>query len=184
MPPLPALNLNIPLTLLDLLLVLFLFGFVFFGFWTGLIHALGGLVGVAVGASIASRLFIPLASQYGFVFGGNENLAKVVTFMVIFVVVDRLVGLGFWVLEKVFNGLTVIPFLKTINRLGGALLGLVEGILVLGVSLYVASRFPIGDTFTSALQGSNIAKHLVDMSTILTPFLPLILKQVRSVIGV
>ena len=177
-------NFTLPISLFDLILVLLVFGFIFFGFWTGLIHALGGLIGVIAGAAIASRVFIPLSNQYASFFGGNENLAKVVTFMVVFVVVNRLVGLIFWILEKVFKGLSVLPFIKTLNRLGGAILGLIEGILVVGACLYVASRYPINDQFTQALQSSNFAKQITQYSTILTPLLPLILKQLRSVIGI
>lgn len=172
------------LTILDVVLILALFGFVFFGFWVGLIHALGGLIGSIVGAVVASRLFEPLAVQWAGLFGGNENLARIVIFIILFVIVNRLIGLGFWIIEKMFNFFSVIPFLKTINRLGGAVFGFVEGVLVIGVTIYVASRFPLGGLFTTSLQGSDIAKKLVEISSFITPLLPVLLRQVRSVIGI
>lgn len=172
------------MTILDVVLLLLLFGFVFFGFWVGLIHALGGLVGAIVGAVVASRLFEPVVQQWGYLFGGNQNLARIVIFLIIFIIVNRLVGLAFWLLEKMFNVIAIIPFLKTINRLGGAIFGLIEGVLVIGVTIYVASRFPLGATFTEGLQGSSVAKKLVELSGFITPLLPVFLKQIRSMIGI
>ena len=172
------------MSIVDVVLLLLLFGFVFFGFWVGLIHALGGLVGAIVGAVVASRLFEPIVQQWGYLLGGNQNLARIVIFLIIFIIVNRLVGLAFWIIEKMFGVISVIPFLKTINRLGGAVFGLIEGVLVIGVSLYVASRFPLGATFTESLQGSSVAKKLLEVSGIITPLLPVFLKQIRSVIGI
>lgn len=172
------------MTLLDVILLLVLFGFVFFGFWTGLIHALGGLVGVVAGAVVASRVFEPLAQKWDFFFGGNTNLARIVIFLIIFVVVNRLAGLGFWIIEKAFKIISFIPFLKTINRLGGAIFGAIEGVLVIGVTLYVAAKFPLGDNFVKALQSSDVAKKLIETSGVLTPLLPEILKKIRSATGI
>ena len=85
----------LPVTLLDVILLLVLFGFVMFGFMTGLIHALGALIGVVAGTAVASRVFVPLADKYSYFFAGNENVAKIVIFILVFVIVNRLVGLLF-----------------------------------------------------------------------------------------
>lgn len=172
------------MTVLDIILLLILGGFLFYGFWVGLIHALGGLVGAIVGAVVASRLFGPLAEQWSFIFGGNENLARIVIFLVLFVIINRLVGLAFWFLEKGFKFIAIIPFLKSINRMLGAVFGLLEGVLVVGVTIYVSSRFPLGDFFTTQLQSSDVAKKLVEFSSVITPLLPQLLRQLRSVIGI
>lgn len=171
-------------TLTDVILLLILFGFIFFGFWTGLIHALGSLVGSIVGVVVASRMFIPLAEKYSYLFGGNMNLAKIVIFLVIFIIVNRLVGLVFWIIEKIFKVISIIPFLKTINRLGGAVLGFIEGVLAIGMTLYITDRFPLGDAFTKAIQGSIVARKMVAAAAIITPLLPVYLQQIRSIIKI
>lgn len=170
------------MTTFDLVLILILGGFVAYGLWFGLIHTLGTLVGTIAGAFLAARWYDDAASILGFLFGGRENLAKVVCFLFLFVIINRLIGFGFWLVDKIFSILTVIPFLKTINRLLGAAFGFIEGILVLGLTLYVASRYPLGEWFSENLADSKVAHYLISVANILKPLLPEVLKQIKSLI--
>ncbi|MBI5071509.1 CvpA family protein [Candidatus Falkowbacteria bacterium] len=166
----------------DLILLLILGGFVLYGLWFGLIHTLGVLVGTIAGAFLAARWYEPVASWTSFLFGGHENLAKVVCFLILFVIINRLVGLIFWLVDKIFSFLKIIPFLSTINRLIGAVFGFLEGTLVLGLTLYVAERYPLGDWFINSLADSKIAHYFITVGKILTPLLPEILKQIKALI--
>jgi membrane protein required for colicin V production len=170
------------MTIFDLILLLILGGFVAYGLWFGLIHTLGVLFGTIAGAFLAARWYDNLASWLGFLFGGRENLAKVICFLFLFIIINRLVGLLFWVVDKIFSVLTIIPFLKTINRLLGAAFGFLEGVLVLGLTLYVAARFPLGEWFSDNLADSKVAHYLISVVNILKPLLPEILKQLKSLI--
>lgn len=165
----------------DIILLILLGGFTLFGLYTGLIHALGALVGVAVGAFFASRFYGPIADWLIPITGGNPNWVKVVVFILVFIIVNRLVGFAFWIVEKIFGVLKVIPFLSTINRLLGAILGLSEGVLVIGLTLYFISKFPLGETLTAALAASSVAAYLIKISAVLWPLLPLVLRQIQSV---
>jgi uncharacterized membrane protein required for colicin V production len=165
----------------DLVLLIILGGFVLYGLWFGLIHSIGVLIGTVAGAYLAARWYEPVASLLGY-FGGHQNIARVVCFLIIFALVDRLVGLLFWLVDKVFSVLKIIPFLGLANRLLGATLGFAEGVLVLGLTLYVAARYPLGDWFTTSLADSKIAHYLIDVGSILTPLLPEVLKQIKSII--
>lgn len=166
--------------LLDLILLLILGGFVLYGLWFGLIHMIGVLVGTIAGAFLAARWYDDVASWFGFIFGHDSNTAKVLFFLILFIFINRLVGLGFWLVDKIFSFLTIIPFLKTINRLLGAAFGFLEGILVLGLTLYMASRFPLGDWFTGSLTTSWVAHFFITVGKILTPLLPEVVKQLKS----
>lgn len=170
------------MTIFDLVLLLILGGFVAYGLWFGLIHTLGVLFGTIAGAFLAARWYEPVSSWLGFLFGGNSNVAKVVCFLFLFVIINRLVGFLFWLVDKIFSVLTIIPFLKTINRLLGAAFGFLEGVLVLGLTLYVAERYPLGDWFATSLAESRVAHYLVAMGKVLRPLLPEILKQLKSLI--
>ena len=165
--------------LFDIILLIILGGFVLYGLWFGLIHSIGVLVGTIAGAYFAARWYDPVASWREFYFGGHANLARVICFLLIFALVDRLVGLLFWLVDKVFSILKIIPFLGLANRLLGAALGFAEGVLVLGLTLYVAERYPLGDWFTTSLADSKVAHYLIDVGSILTPFLPEVLKQIK-----
>jgi len=169
------------MTFFDLILLLILFGFVWFGFWFGLIHTLGGIFGIILGAILASRWYEPIAQKLLFLFGGNENLAKVVCFIVLFIIIWRLVGFLVSIINRIFNLLTFIPFLKTINRLAGALFGFLEGALILGLILFFLSKFPIGG-LGQLIENSALAQFLIKIAKILWPLLPIGLKEIKSLI--
>ena len=166
------------MVLLDLILLLILGGFVLYGLWFGLVHTFGVLIGTVAGAFLAARWYDDVASWFSF--GKDSNIAKVACFLILFVLINRLVGLAFWLVDKIFSVLTALPFLKTINRLLGAILGFFEGVLVLGLTLYMATRFPLGDWFTVSVTSSFVAHFLITIGKILTPLVPEVIKQLKS----
>lgn len=169
------------MTLFDLILILIVFGFGWFGFWFGLIHAFGGLVGLILGAALASRYYDNLARRILFIFRGNENLANIVSFSVIYIVGNRLAGFIFYIVDKILKPIINLPFLKTINRIGGGIIGLVEGVLMVGLFIYFISRFPL-PWLASLIEQSKIAEYFVHMAEILLPFLPEVLKKIEAII--
>lgn len=169
--------------LVDGAILILLGGFVLFGLWFGFIHTLGALIGTIGGVFVASRLFEPIAQWIHGIAGGSLNFERVVAFLLILTIVDRLIGLAFWFVEKMFNFLTIIPFLKTINRLLGGLLGFVEGVLVIGLTLYFASRYPfppVGEYIAS----SGFATWLINAASVLVPLIPAAIRAIRTTTGV
>jgi uncharacterized membrane protein required for colicin V production len=169
------------MTIFDAILLICLGGFVMFGLWFGFIHTLGSLVGTFGGAFFAGLSYEVVANWLTKVFD-NPNLMKIFAFIFIFIIFNRLIGFGFYVLDKMFNFLTFVPFLKTINRLLGGVLGFFEGVLVIGLSLFIISRFPVSDWFTQVLQASTLAGWFIGVSVILQLMLPELLRQLKSVI--
>jgi membrane protein required for colicin V production len=169
------------MAILDIILLIILGGFVLFGLWFGLIHTLGALLGTVVGAWIAGHYYISAASWLSGIFG-DSNTVKIVSFIIIFMIANRLIGLIFYILDRVFRIVSIIPFLKTINRLAGAILGFLEGILVIGVSLFVMSRYPLGDWFTNELIVSPVAHWLIVAAKLIVPLLPEVIRQLKAII--
>jgi len=159
----------------DLILVLLLFGFGLYGLWFGLIHAFGSLLGVVAASYVASHYYEVAALWVG----ADSAMAKIFVFIILFTIVVRLVGLLFYFIEKIFNILSIIPFLKTINRLAGAILGAVIGVLVIGLLLYVAGKYDLG-IITEAMANSNFAPYFLAAAYILLPLLPEALKRLQS----
>lgn len=168
---------------LDIILLLALAGFVFYGLFFGLIKTVGSLAGVVVGAWAAGRFYLVLFDWAKNLAFGYDNVGKVVSFIICFVVVNRLVGLLFALLDRTFNLISVIPFLKTLNRLGGAIFGFIEGGLVLGLLLFVSSRYTeAGNWFAAWLAKSQLAPFLLKFTGVIQPLLPELLKQLKSII--
>ncbi|HBV58217.1 MAG TPA: hypothetical protein DEB73_03090 [Candidatus Magasanikbacteria bacterium] len=169
------------MTHLDIILLIILGGFTLFGLWFGFLHAIGSLVGTVVGAFIASHYYEPISNWTLSITGGNFNIVKFIVFIILFIIANRLVGFIFWLVEKVFSVLKIIPFLGTINRLLGGLLGLFEGVLVVGLTLFFISKFPLSEWLTGSMLKSGMAAYLIKISSILWPLLPAALKQIQSI---
>lgn len=167
----------------DLVVAIIIGGFGLFGLWFGLIHTLGSLVGTILGVYLASRYFEPMANWLIQYTGWNGNFARVVMFIVAFVIINRLVGLAFWIVDKMLSVFTRLPFIKSLNRFLGLLFGLFEGALVIGIIFYFISRFPLGDWFMASLSQSNFAPHLTKLASILWPLLPEALKALNDTLN-
>ena len=162
----------------DLSLILILFGFVWFGFWNGLIHTLGGIVSLVAAVFVASRWYEVLALKFLPFLGDNFNLSRILAFIAVFMIARFIIFLIFRTVNKFFE----LPFLNIINKLGGAIFGLIEGGLILGLVLYFTTKFPLGEWWVQLISSSNIAPILIGFGTILLPLIPEALKQIKSLI--
>ena len=146
--------------LVDVILVAIISLFVLFGFMFGLVHTLGSLIGSILGTVIASRLIEPAFERFGAFLGGGA-VAKIVLFIVIFLLISRVIGLLFWIVEKILGIFAMVPFAKTFNRLLGAAFGFAEGVIVVGVVLFFALQYLPNDAVKAALEQSNLATVLI-----------------------
>jgi len=170
------------MTFFDLILILGVFAFVLAGLWFGLIHALGALVGMVLSVLVAGRYYDSWGHATSGIFFGNENLARVMMFLLLMILVNRLIGLVFWIIEKIFKIVAVIPFLKTFNALLGGLLGFFEGVMVVGGTLYIAARYPVSATFGTVLAASHVGIWLLHAFGLFAPLLPQAVRQIQAVI--
>lgn len=155
----------------------------FYGFFKGLIRLLGHIVGLILGAFVASHFYLQFFQWGESLFYGRDNLGKVVAFIVIFVVTMRVTDLVFSLIERIFKLISIIPFTKLINRLLGAALGLLEGALFLGLIIFVVSRYTLLESLLgSQLSTSQVAPLLLKMTNIILPVLPDALKALQSII--
>ena len=156
----------------DVLLLIIIVGFVLFGLWFGLIHTLGSLVGTVLGAILASIYYEPISSWLISSTGWSENFVKVVVFVLLFFIINRLIGFLFYLIEKFTGIVTWLPFVKSFNRLLGAVLGLVEGLIAIGLVLYFIERFPFSETITEKIADSVIAPYAQAVANVVVPLIP------------
>jgi membrane protein required for colicin V production len=162
----------------DVVLIIIIAGFVFYGLFFGLIRTIGSLVGMVGGLWFTMIFYLDVFGWVKNLFFGHELAGKIITFFIVFTIINRLVGLGFALLDKAFDLISIIPFLKTINRLTGAALGFIEGGLVLGLALLFISQ----TSLSSWLVGSKVAPFLVGFAKSVTPFLPGLLDKIKEMI--
>ncbi len=171
------------MSIFDTILIVILSFFVFYGFFFGFFRVVGSLFGLVVGSFIASRYYLQFYEWINWAFGSYENLGKVASFIILFSIINRLTGFAFFILDKAFSIFSILPFAKITNRITGALLALAEGILILGLFIYVSAKYSfVGQAFGNALLASQIAPFLSNANKILFPSLPEVLKAIKSLI--
>src|SRR3989338_104179 len=150
----------------DYIILVIIAVFTLGGFALGFIQAIGSLIGIFIASYISGIYFQEFAKLLHSV-TSNEGLANILAFIILFILINKLVGLFFYFLNKIFGLITLLPFLSTFNRLLGAVLGFVEGVLAISAILYIASRFPVSEQLTSLLVNSKIASQLVRVASII-----------------
>ncbi len=166
---------------IDAILLILLIGFVAWGFANGFIRALGGIIGIIVAGALASRYYLILASFITPYVGGNVSVAALISFSVLFLLIGRLFGLVVWLFQKAFDIIAFIPFLKSINRVIGALFGLILGILLTGTILYVASKYSaIWPPFNAMVSHSFVSQFVLKYSKLVQVFFPQDLLGLKS----
>ncbi|MBU1180209.1 CvpA family protein [Patescibacteria group bacterium] len=168
------------MAVVDFIFLVVLGGFVLFGLWFGLIHTFGSLIGTIAGIYLSSRWYDNVAVWAQGNFSGSISIWNFIAFIVLFILINRLIGFLFHLLEQGFDLITNLPFLKSINRLGGALLGLVEGAVILGAIIFMAKHVPFG--FEKAIEASNFKGYFLDVFNVLLPLVPEALKAADKLI--
>lgn len=147
---------------IDIGLLVLVGGFVLTGLFSGFVQMVANLVATILGIALAGRLIDP-AMAY---FHTTNGATRVIAYIVLYSVLSALIGFAFWILRKTFGFLRHVPLVPTINRLLGAVFGLLEGLLALGAAIFVALQFIPETTVSGWLMQSTVASYLlVVMST-------------------
>lgn len=170
------------MTFFDGVLIFIILYFIWAGFKSGFIRTVGGFVGLLVGVYLASHYYEMLSGAWTWLFFGNVILAKIVVFIVIFVLVDKLFKLVAFIIDKAFDLLRFIPFSKLANRLAGGVFGLIEGSLIGGMIIYILVRFPVAESLQGAIENSELANQLLYFVNVLTPLIPEALEKMEILI--
>ena len=166
------------MAIFDTILLIIIVGFVFYGLFFGLIRTLGSLLGAVIGLWLTFVFYLTVFDWLKYLFFGHELAGKIITFIILFALINRLIGFIFAILDRTFDLLSVIPFLKTINRLAGATLGLIEGGLVLGLILLYISQ----TSSSGWLTDSQVAPFLIKFTQFILPLLPGLLNKIKEVV--
>ena len=156
---------------LDILIVVIFAIAVFWGLKTGIIKAVLSLAGVIIGIILAGQFYVPLSGLLSFI--PQENIAEIVAFALIFIVVMIVAA----ILAKILSGIVSAMMLGWVNRLGGAVFGLVVGGLLCGALLAVWVKF-FG--INELIRGSVLPGFLLDRFPAVLALLPPQFDAIRS----
>ncbi len=145
------------MNLADILIWLVLLGFVVKGFTKGLIRQVCSLMGFLVGGWAALKYYHSLAETSRHVIHLPPNVASFLSFICIFLVV----GLLFFLLGHLLTAFFKIILLGGVNRVGGVVLGFLEGAFILSLLLFFMVSTPLPEKFKGYLLRSRSAQPFV-----------------------
>ena len=156
---------------LDIAIIVAIAIAILIGLRIGIIKAVLSLAGLIVGVILAGRYYIPLSEWLSFI--PQASVAKIVAFAIILIGVMVIAG----VLASLLKWAASAVMLGWVNRLGGAVFGLVLGAIFCGVLLATWVRF-FG--VVAAIGESNLAPILVGRLPMVLALLPDEFDAVRS----
>ena len=148
---------------LDIIIIILLIGSMIGGFIFGLIKTVFSLAGLIVGVILAGHYYGPLSDYLAFV--PTQKGPPVAAFIIIFLAVMIIAALLGFLLSKLISAV----LLGWLNRLGGAILGLILGSIFIAAFLVIIAKVADGAGF---LNESAIAPVLLDSIPLILVFLP------------
>jgi hypothetical protein len=150
--------------------VIVIAGFVANGFKSGIVETLGRVIGAILGF-LAARQWghIGVAALALFI---PPMWAWLASFLIIFSTVGSLVGLLFKIADQIFKVITRLPILKQINEIAGAILGLIEAVIVIGGIAYLLRQAAV---LTSVLNSVINLKSVTWIETVFKSVLAFLL---------
>ena len=167
--------------MLDLLILIVLFAGLIVGLKRGLIVQLMHIVSFVVAMIVAYIYYKPLAEKFvfwvpypgvtdtgslGVVIDSldlDRTFYRVIAFAVIFFVVKFTLQ----IVASIFDFIAYLPVLKSLNRILGALFGMIENYLLLFIGLYVLALLPI-PSIQNLLSKSLLSGIILEHTPIIT----------------
>ncbi len=150
--------------------------FFLLGFSRGLIRQAGALIGFFFALWVASKFYLeaavylkPYLATLPFIGG---PVANIVAFIILLVATSAAMHILVAVLDTFFRLAAIIPLAKLLNHLGGAVVGLAEGVFFVSAIIFVMFSFPLSTDIKRQTDKSIMIPPLKAISTILTPLMP------------
>lgn len=143
--------------LVDILLGLFLIWFTFLGYQRGLVQTIGQLLGAVGGFWIAKTWALPISHAVQSFVPLSAGTIQIIVFILIFLIADRIVSFIFWIIDKLFRIVTLLPFLSSVYAILGALIGLFEGVFLVGSLSYIIVTLHLNPAWMVWIYASRIA---------------------------
>jgi len=144
-------------TLADLALLAIAAFFILSGLYHGFIRTAGSLVGLVGGTVVASWVIDWLS---GILTLSEHPVWTIVFFVIILSLCAQLIGWIFVLIDRAYKLLSIIPFLSSINKLLGGIVGLIEAIAIVAAIGYAAATYLSQGSMQTAILDSQVMTWL------------------------
>jgi|GEM_PF-1907644 len=139
---------------IDVFAVIFLAFFIFNGAQRGVLRSFYDIIAVLLALFSSAQLYTLLTTTIMPFLRTQQNVGYVITFSVLWVALYVALDILGGALYKFVK----VTFIGMVESLGGALLGLVKGILIIGIFIQLANIFPLPYEAYEGLKKSVAAK--------------------------
>ena len=147
------------LNILDLILVLLFLLFIINGYKDGFIDQISVILGIVISFYFAIRFYPEMEVLLVPYFDIPKRLLEFMSFALIFIILNILIHL----LADGLKSILDLLFLKSIDQLMGALLGLIKGFLILYLLVLFINQIPYIKV-RNLVNNSIIANYFLDMT--------------------
>ena len=145
--------------MIDVVLGSVLVGLLVRGWLRGFVREVVGLVVVVVGTLLAFRLSVSVGSVVAAMAGTSPDVSRLIGGVAVFLLVS--IG-GALVSFAMHRGIRVLPGLPTANRVAGAGLAGIGGLVVATVAVSALALMSLPDSVSDRLEGSTITRFLTE----------------------
>jgi membrane protein required for colicin V production len=156
---------------LDIVIAIILVINLIIGLISGLIKMVISLIGLILGIFLAGHFYQALAGKLTFI--SSDKVAGIVAYIVILIVVMIVAAIIAWLLTKIISATP----LGWINRLGGAIFGLIMAGIFIGAILAIWAKYGGGGNIIS---NSLLGGFLLDRFPLVLALLPGEFNTIRS----
>ena len=154
----------------DIVIIIYLCLSVLSGFMQGLIRTVLSIIGLIVGIILAAHFYKQLGDVLTFI--SNKNVAYVVAFIIILLVVIGIAAFIAWILRSLIKAI----MLGWVDKIGGAVLGLILGALSISAFLAIIEKV----SNSSLITDSKLAGFFLDKFPLVLKFLPSDFNVIRN----
>ena len=147
------------MNVIDITILGILVAFTVKGLFRGFLKELCSLVGLLAGAVLAFSFHAPLAELLVQIFRMPSRIAVFVAFLLLFLATVVFFSLLGYALSRFLK----LLFLGGLNRVAGGFFGLLQGVLLLTVTLFSLSLTPLPKTMQPALKESVLSPPFVNL---------------------
>jgi membrane protein required for colicin V production len=157
---------------IDLLIIAVIAWTAFAAFRAGLIREIIPLFSVILGAILASRFYDDLATNIDFLVD-HEPTRKFIAFVAIFV---GIVVIGH-IASILLKTTATLFMLGPLDHVGGAVVGVLKGVLFVEIIIFAATSFPVADGVTNAMNDSALAPFFIEQLPLMRSLMPSEVKE-------
>lgn len=152
-----------PINWIDLSIMIIILLNIITGIYRGIIRGIINLLGLMVAIFLAIFWFKEVGEYINLHTQLSKDIANLLGFVLIFFSIYLIARIIEIILKKIFSLLLI----SWIDTLGGALFGLIKGLLIVGILLVIITLVPLPVFFKEQLENSFLANRLAAMTTII-----------------